>query len=269
MPKLTPRRAAVRALYHPLDSKSLLDPQALVLEFPPPNSATGELMLELHIHGGPAIVKSVLAAIPKCNVAEDYPIRYAEPGEFTRRAFENNRLDLTEVEALSAALSAETERQRLAAMRGNSSHLGGLYEKWRHQLIECRGKLEAIIDFSETEDLEQGDLEIFADLSAQINGIMDSIARHVVASQRMELVRNGIRVSLLGPPNVGKSSLLNHIVGREASIVSKEAGTTRDIVEVSLDIRGYLCTFADTAGLRSKHNDLQKPNDLNEHIGVV
>lgn len=210
---------------------------------------TGEEVLELHIHGGPAIVKAVLAAIPRC--ASKYAVRYAEPGEFTRRAFQNNRLDLAQVEALSDTLSAETEQQRRAAVRGNSGNLGRTYEAWRQQLLYARGEMEALIDFSEDQHFDESPAELLSNVTAQVNVMLYSIASHETASHRGELLKRGIRISLLGPPNVGKSSLLNQIVGREASIVSQEAGTTRDIVEVSLDIQGYLCTFADTAGLRT------------------
>ena len=205
-------------------------------------------MLELHIHGGSATVKAVLAAIPEANCART--IRYAEPGEFTRRAFQNNRLDLAQVEALSDTLSAETEQQRRAAVRGNSRKLGRTYESWREELLYARGELEALIDFSEDQYFDESPNELLSSVKRQVEIILSSIAQHDSASHRGELLKRGIRISLLGAPNAGKSSLLNQIVGREASIVSQEAGTTRDIVEVSLDIRGYLCTFADTAGLR-------------------
>ena len=195
-------------------------------------------------------MKAVLSAIPKCQ--SKLPIRYAEPGEFTRRAFQSNRLDLSQVEALSDALSAETEQQRRAAVRGNSGKLGRTYEGWRKQLLYARGELEALIDFSEDQHFDESPTELMSNVTAQVKVMLESIRIHEQASHRGELLRRGIRISLLGPPNAGKSSLLNQIVGREASIVSQEAGTTRDIVQVSLDIRGYLCTFADTAGLRTK-----------------
>lgn len=245
-----PRFAVLRTLFDPssLSCRSILDSDALVLYFPAPRTVTGEDVLELHIHGGPATVKAVLGAIQRCPSSS--VIRFAEPGEFTRRAFQNNRLDLAQVEALSDTLSAETEQQRLAAVRGTFGALGRRYEAWRHRLLYARGELEALIDFSEDQHFEESPVELLRSVSSQVSGISNSITSHIKASCRGELLRKGIRISLLGPPNAGKSSLLNRIVGREASIVSQEAGTTRDIVEVSLDIRGYLCTFADTAGLR-------------------
>ncbi|ESZ97151.1 hypothetical protein SBOR_2464 [Sclerotinia borealis F-4128] len=246
-----PRYAAVRTLYEaPNSTSNILDSDALVLYFPAPKTVTGEDVLELHVHGGPATVKAVLGAIPQCT--SPATIRYAEPGEFTRRAFQNNRLDLAQVEALSDTLSAETEQQRRAAVRGNSGKLGRTYEAWRQQLLYARGELEALIDFSEDQHFDESPAELLSNVTAQVEVMVESIAAHKSASHRGELLKKGIRISLLGPPNAGKSSLLNQIVGREASIVSQEAGTTRDIVEVNLDIRGYLCTFADTAGLRTQ-----------------
>lgn len=238
----------MRSLLDPDSQDNVLDSEALVIYFPSPRTVTGEDILELHIHGGSATVKAVLAAIPRCAPAA--VVRYAEAGEFTRRAFQNGRLDLAQVEALSDTLSAETELQRRAAVRGNSGKLGRTYEDWRHHLLYARGEVEAFIDFYEDQDFDTDEAGMLRSIESQIKAIQDSITLHVQASQRGELLRKGIRISMLGPPNAGKSSLLNRIVGREASIVSSEAGTTRDVVEVSLDIEGYLCTFADTAGLR-------------------
>jgi tRNA modification GTPase len=243
----------------------VLDSNALVLYFPAPRTVTGEDVLELHIHGGPATIKAVLAAIPRCTSGSS--IRHAEPGEFTKLAFYNNRLDLAQAEALSDTLCAETEQQRRAAVRGNSGALGRTYEEWRRQLLEARGELEAIIDFSEDQYFDSSNAELLGNISHQVKSMLKSIEAHEDASRRGELLRKGIRISLLGHPNAGKSSLLNLIIGREASIVSAEAGTTRDVVEVSLDIEGYLCTFADTAGLRSSaperiESNIQQAQDI-------
>lgn len=223
----------------------------MVLHFPAPKTVTGEDVLELHVHGGSATVKAVLAAIPKCS-SVTHRVRYAEPGEFTKRAFFNDRLDLAQVESLSDTLAAETEQQRRAAVRGNSGALGRTYEDWREQLLQARGEIEALIDFSEDQHFDESQAELLKNVTAQIESMLQGIDMHERGSQRSELLRNGIRIALLGPPNVGKSSLMNVVVGREASIVSGEAGTTRDIVEASLDVRGYLCSFADTAGFRSE-----------------
>ncbi|KAL7925617.1 GTP-binding protein TrmE N-terminus domain-containing protein [Trichoderma austrokoningii] len=247
-----PRYASVRSLLDPQHSGShrgVLDPEALVLFFPSPKTVTGEDVLELHIHGGPATVKAVLAAIPQCS--SKYRIRYAEPGEFTKRAFLNDRLDLARVEALGDILSAETEQQRRAAVRGNSGALARTYESWREELLLARGEIEALIDFSEDQHFDESPTDLLHNVAKLVDNILHGIHLHEQGGQRSELLRSGIRIALLGPPNVGKSSLMNLIVGREASIVSGEAGTTRDVVEASLDIRGYLCSFADTAGFRS------------------
>lgn len=262
-----PRYATLRTLYDPSNATNVLDSGALALYFPAPRTVTGQEVLELHIHGGTATVKAVLSAIPKC--FSESTIRYAEPGEFTKRAFQNNRLDLAQVEALSDTLSAETEQQRRAAVRGNSGNLGRIYERWREQLLYARGELEALIDFAEDQHFDESPSELLSNVTAQVKVMLDAIASHEAAGKRGELLKKGIRVSLLGPPNAGKSSLLNQIVGREASIVSQDAGTTRDIVEVSLDIRGYLCTFADTAGLRSQHDKAERMWGRQPPIGAV
>lgn len=253
-----PRYAAVRALYDPEhpDKTHLLDAGALVLYFPAPKTVTGEDVLELHVHGGPATVKAVLGALPRCAPAAQGPparsIRYAEPGEFTQRAFLNDRLDLAQVEALGDVLDAETEQQRRAAVRGNAGVRGQTYDRWRGELLLARGEIEALIDFSEDQHFDESPRELLRNVTVMVQQILRSIDQHELAGQRTELLRKGIRIALLGPPNAGKSSLMNLIVGREASIVSREAGTTRDIVEASLDIGGYLCTFADTAGIRTR-----------------
>lgn len=249
-----PRYATLRTLYAGSGlAKEVLDSNALVLYFPAPRTVTGEDVLELHVHGGPAIVKAVLSAISSCGQLlgiGSRSIRYAEPGEFTRRAFLNDRLDLTQVEALGDTLSATTEQQRRLSVRGTTGVLAKKYEEWRRQLLYARGELEALIDFSEDQHFDESPSELCASVSAQIEALKGLLHVHLQNAVRGELLRNGISISLLGAPNAGKSSLLNRIVGREAAIVSHEAGTTRDVVEVGLDIGGYLCRLGDTAGLR-------------------
>jgi len=206
-------------------------------------------VLELHVHGGSAIVKAVLAAIPKC-VPRVGAIRYAEAGEFTRRAFMNDRLDLTQVEALGDTLAATTEQQRRLSVRRTTDRLSRQYETWRSQLLYARGELEALIDFSEDQHFDESPLELMSNVAKQVQALKYTLDAHRQNAVRGELLRNGISISLLGAPNAGKSSLLNQIVGREAAIVSQEAGTTRDVVEVGIDLGGYLCRLGDTAGLR-------------------
>ncbi|KAI5238855.1 P-loop containing nucleoside triphosphate hydrolase protein [Aureobasidium subglaciale] len=250
---LKPRYAAVRTLYRPGAKPlpdNLLDSSALLLYFPSPNTVTGEDLLELHVHGGTAIVRAVLSAISRCSPVPG-AVRYAEAGEFTRRAFMNDRLDLTQVEALGDTLSANTEQQRRLSVRGTTNNLSLRYESWRQMLLAARGELEALIDFSEDQHFDESPAELASSVADQVRDLVLLIDAHRRNAMRGELLRNGIAISLLGAPNAGKSSLLNRIVGREAAIVSQEAGTTRDVVEVGIDLGGYLCRLGDTAGLRS------------------
>ncbi|EGE83582.2 tRNA modification GTPase [Blastomyces dermatitidis ATCC 18188] len=256
-----PRVAALRTLFDPSvppSVNSILD-RAVVLHFPAPKTVTGEDILELHIHGGPAVVKAVLNAIPRCaeSASSDKfapsSIRYAEPGEFTRRAFLNDRLSLPQIEALGNTLSAETEHQRRLAIRGTNDSLAVRYERWRQQLLYTRGEMEALIDFSEDQHFDESTEEFVSSITGETRNLVRQINMHIENASKGELLRNGIKVALLGAPNAGKSSLLNRIVGREAAIVSSEEGTTRDIVDVGVDLGGYFCKFGDMAGLRSGH----------------
>lgn len=255
------RTATLRTLFHPTTTE-VLDPSALLLYFPGPNSFTGEDILELHLHGGPAVLKSVLSALPKCspshlsstpNIQQNI-ILPAEPGEFTRRAFYNSRLSLPQIEALSDLLSAETESQRLLSIQSTTKGadtLSQAYDKWHLSLLAARGELEALIDFSEDQQFEETPevlLKNVKDEIVRLRGQMDTYLSNAVKG---ELLRNGINLALIGPPNVGKSSLLNRIVGREAAIVSSKAGTTRDIVDVSVDMGGWMVVLGDTAGFRN------------------
>lgn len=218
---------------------------------------TGEDVLELHVHGGTAIVTAVLAAIGECGKSLGSgkgEIRFAEPGEFTRRAFMNDRLDLTQVEALGDVLEASTEQQRKRSVRGTGKEVARRYESWRKQLLYARGELEALIDFSEDQHFDESPAQLCESVAKQVRELLARLQIHRENAVKGELLRNGITVSLLGAPNAGKSSLLNRIVGREAAIVSTEAGTTRDVVEVGVDLGGYLCRFGDTAGLRKNDN---------------
>lgn len=268
-----PRTATLRKLYdphQPLGSPpQILDNGALVLYFPAPHTVTGEDILELHIHGGPAIVRSVLGGISKCGRAgrqeKDSPVRHADPGEFTKRAFYNGKLDLTQAEALGETLAAETEQQRRLAVSGADSGLAKRYEEWRTMLLYARGELEALIDFSEDQHFDEAPAEFVRSVTTQIQALTRRIDVHLQNASKGELLRNGISIALLGPPNAGKSSLLNRVVGREAAIVSAEEGTTRDIVDVAVDIDGWLCRLGDMAGLRGD-------GDLSEHhktVGLV
>ncbi|KAL8922347.1 MAG: hypothetical protein Q9172_003607 [Xanthocarpia lactea] len=265
---LRPRHATLRTLYHPRNPAEVLDSGALILSFPAPYTATGEDILELHVHGGNAVVKSVLRAIPLAiesnSVKPDaHTIRYAEPGEFTRRAFYNGLLDLTQVEALGDILSAETEQQRRIAVRGSSNVLAQQYESWRQLLLHARGELEALIDFSEDQHFDESPSRLITSVKKQVLDLKAHVQASIENASRGELLRKGIDIAFVGAPNAGKSSLLNRIVGREAAIVSEEAGTTRDVIDVGVDIGGFHCRFGDLAGLRNK------PPDQDVTIGSI
>ncbi|KUM59064.1 hypothetical protein ACN42_g8081 [Penicillium freii] len=254
LPLPKPRYASLRTLYDPTKpptTNAILDAGALVLYFPSPRTATGEEILELHIHGGPAITKAVLSAIAQTNTPEQ-TVRYAEPGEFTRRAFMNDRLSLPQIEALGDTLSADTEQQRRLAVRGSSDALLNRYERWRQGLLYARGELEALIDFSEDQHFDESTEELVSSVAGQVRALSVQIGFHIANASRGELLRNGIRVALLGAPNAGKSSLLNRVVGKEAAIVSTEQGTTRDIVDVGVDLGGWYCKLGDMAGIRAE-----------------
>ena len=259
-----PRYATLRTLFEPsvtltdIHNQEVLDSDALVFYFPAPHTATGEEILELHVHGGTAVVKAVLSAIPKTVQIDPLSkIRYAEPGEFTRRAFYNNRLDLVQVEALGDTLTAETEQQRRLAVRGSTTVLAERYEEWRQQLLYARGELEALIDFSEDQHFDETSAKLCTSVLNQVSQLRSRLRANIENASRGELLRNGISIALIGAPNAGKSSLLNQIVGREAAIVSSEPGTTRDVVDVNVDIGGFYCRFGDLAGLRNQTRDHQ------------
>ena len=233
------------------DELEELDSGALVLYFPAPRTVTGEDVLEFQVHGGAAIVKAVLEAIQSVGEPGG-EIRYAEPGEFTLRAFQNARLDLPQIEALGETLTADTEQQRRLAVRGTGAALTTRYEQWRVALLYARGELEALIDFAEDQHFDESAEEFVRSVGGQIQALRRQIALHVDNAARGELRRSGIRIALLGAPNAGKSSLLNLVVGRQAAIVSTEEGTTRDIVDVGVDLGGWFCKIGDMAGVRSK-----------------
>ena len=233
-----PRRASRRKL-HGADGAALDD--ALVLWFPGPESYSGEDAAELHLHGGRAVVAAVLEAL-----AALPGLRPAEPGEFTRRAFDNGKLDLTAIEGLADLVAAESEGQRRQALRQLDGALGALYDSWREQLIRALALMEASIDFAD-EDLPE---DILSPITHDIRGVLRELTLHLDDNRRGERLREGLFVAIVGAPNVGKSSLLNRLARREAAIVSRHAGTTRDVIEVHLDMAGLPVIVADTAGLR-------------------
>ena len=225
-------------------ARALID-KGLALWFPGPHSFTGEDVAEVQVHGGPAVIDALLEALLALP-----GLRAAEPGEFTRRAFEHGKLDLTAAEAVADLIQAETEGQRRQALRQMAGELGALYEGWRGALVNALARVEAEIDFAEE---DQGDPTLAgaaSGLKAEISGILANLKDHLDDGHRGERLRDGLYVAILGAPNVGKSSLLNALARRQAAIVSARAGTTRDVIEIHLDLGGYPVIVADTAGLK-------------------
>ena len=242
-----PRRAVRVAIRDPGTGEILDD--GLALRFPAPASYTGEDLVELHIHGGRATVEAVGLALGRID-----GLVPAAPGDFTRRAFHAGKLDLTQVEAIADLVDAETEAQRRQALRQAGGALAALYDGWRDGLIGALAHLEACIDFPD-EDLPP---ETEAEIAETIAALARDVARHLKDARRGERLRDGVAVAVLGPPNVGKSSLVNALARRDAAIVSPQAGTTRDVIEVHLDLGGYPAILADTAGLREAAGDVEE-----------
>ncbi|MGP0094842.1 MAG: tRNA uridine-5-carboxymethylaminomethyl(34) synthesis GTPase MnmE [Xanthobacteraceae bacterium] len=246
-----PRRAAFVRLRDPQNG-DVMD-EGLALWFPAPRSETGEDVAELQVHGGRAVIGAVLAALGRLE-----HFRPAEAGEFTRRAFENGRLDLTAVEGLADLVGAETQAQRRQAVRQLQGLLHDRAEMWRERLIKALALVEAGIDFSDEADVAGHVLQPALEIA---RGLGQEILEVLAGAERGERLREGLLVVIAGPPNVGKSTLLNRLARREAAIVSPFAGTTRDVIEIHLDLGGYPVTVLDTAGIRTS-------DDLVEQEGV-
>ncbi|MDE2029143.1 MAG: tRNA uridine-5-carboxymethylaminomethyl(34) synthesis GTPase MnmE [Alphaproteobacteria bacterium] len=241
-----PRRAVMRELKNPQSGETI--DRALVLYFKAPHSFTGEDVVEFQTHGGRAVTQAIVEALQALPA-----FRLAEPGEFTRRAFENRRMDLTEAEAVADLVHADTEAQRRQALRQMDGVLGKIYEDWRARLAQSLAYMEAAIDFAD-EDLPE---DLAEKQNAALQILRADIAAHLNDNRRGERLREGFSVVLLGAPNAGKSSLLNALAQREAAIVAPTAGTTRDVIEVHLDIGGYPVMLADTAGLRESTEEIE------------
>src|SRR6202142_1230254 len=241
-------RMATRVLLR--DASGLPIDDAVVLWFAGPASATGEDVAEFHVHGGRAVLAALFGALSAFG-----DVRAAEPGEFTRRAFENGKLDLTEAEALDDMIHADTDRQRRQALRQLKGMLGERARHWRAQIIDALALIEAGIDFSDEGDVPA---ELIAPALARIRALRDEIQEVLAAQGRSERLREGLGVAVAGPPNAGKSTLINQLARREVAIVSPHAGTTRDVIEVQLDLDGYPVTVIDTAGIRETDDAVEQ-----------
>lgn len=246
--ELTPRMAALAYIRHPL-TRDVID-QALLLWFPGPNSFTGEDVVEFHIHGGRAVVAATLDALSSFE-----NMRAAEPGEFTRRAFANRKLDLTSVEGLSDLILADTELQRRQAIGQFSGSVGELGRSWRKALIEAQALIEAHLDFPDEGEIP---VDVTDDVRQDLTQLMRSFEQALASRQRAEIVRDGAVVLIAGPPNSGKSTLLNRIAARDVAIISEIPGTTRDLIEITVDLGGIPVTFIDSAGIRETIDPIEK-----------
>jgi tRNA modification GTPase len=246
--KIPPPRMATRVLVREVEGEPIDD--AVAIWFPSPASATGEDVAEFHLHGSRAVLSALFAALSKIE-----NIRAAEPGEFTRRGFENGKLDLTEAEGLDDLIHADTDRQRRQALRQLRGLLGDKARAWRDRIIEAAALIEAGIDFADEGDVPE---QLVTPALAKIRTLLGEIDDVLAARGRSERLREGLVVAIAGPPNVGKSTLMNQLVRREVAIVSPHAGTTRDVIEVQLDLDGYPVTLIDTAGLRETDDPVEQ-----------
>jgi tRNA modification GTPase len=246
--KIPVPRVATRVLLRDGSGQPIDD--AVVLWFPGPASATGEDVAEFHVHGGRAVLAALFAAL---SAFEN--VRAAEPGEFTRRGFENGKLDLTGAEALDDLIHADTDRQRRQALRQLKGMLGERARHWRAKIIEASALIAAGIDFSDEGDVSA---ELVGPALAKIKALLAEIEEVLAAQGQSERLRDGLVVAIAGAPNVGKSTLMNHLARREVAIVSPHAGTTRDVIEVQLDLDGYPVTVIDTAGIRETDDPVEQ-----------
>lgn len=236
----SPRHAAYWTLIDREHNDLPLD-HAMVILFEAPNSFTGERIVEYHLHGGPSVVEGVMSSLSR-----QPEHRLAEPGEFTRRAFENGKLDLTSAEAVADLIHAETEQQRRQAILQMDGSLAKIYDGWKDRLAQLLALMEADLDFSD-QDLPD---DLLLKVKPDISDVITEIASHLNDNRRGEMLRNGVKLVILGAPNAGKSSLINALAQRDVAIVSHIEGTTRDVIDIHLNLGGYPVIISDTAGLR-------------------
>jgi tRNA modification GTPase len=268
--KLPPARMAVlRKLYSP-EERQMLD-HALCIMFEGPNSFTGEDLVELHCHGSRAVVQGMLDILPTLGC------RLAEPGEFTQRAFGKGKLDLVQVEALADILGADTQAQLKQALSQLDGNLSKVYEDWRSRLISGLAHAEAVIDFGDDERLGEDDIldddseqwNVWGSVEQRMDELSRSMKSHLRDERKGELVREGVKIAIIGPPNAGKSSLFNLLSKKDAAIVSPIAGTTRDVLQVSMDLGGVKCTLQDTAGVRRDTTDILEMEGIKRAVSVA
>jgi tRNA modification GTPase len=284
-----PRYACLRRLYHP-KSHIQID-QALVLYFSAPNSYTGEDCVELHCHGSRAVIAALLAALSSSTVSTTAKTRLAEPGEFTQRAFAHGKLDVLQVEGLADLLASDTEQQRQVALAQLEGHVSAIYRDWRDILIAALAHAEAVIDFGDDEmnSLEEAGHDddhdtdtdgttiaatamtdtVWGGVTVQVQSLVESMREQLSRSRNSELLRLGVRIAIVGPPNAGKSSLFNLLAQRPAAIVSNVAGTTRDVLEVAMDLGGMKCLLQDTAGIRDDTNDVIEQEGMKRALAAA
>ena len=246
--KLPPQRVATLTKFNKNGGKELID-EGVIIWFPSPNSYTGEDLAEFHVHGSRAVINAMHLAISKVKNC-----RLAEPGEFTKRAFQNGRINLLKAESIADLISSETEIQRKQALKIMSGKSSDKYNSWREKLLKVLSHIEAKIDFPE-DDLPKN---ILSDIQKTSNNVLIEIKKTLNDQKVGERIREGFKIAIIGPPNSGKSSLLNYLSKRDVAIVSEIAGTTRDVIETHLNLDGYPVIVSDTAGIRSSQNEIEK-----------
>ena len=241
-------RVATLKKFNKNGQKSLID-EGVIIWFPAPNSYTGEDLVEFHVHGSRAVINAMQLAISKIKNC-----RLAEPGEFTKRAFQNGRINLLKAESIAALISSETEIQRKQALKIMSGKSADKFNSWRKKLLQIMSHVEAKIDFPD-EDLPK---KIINDVQKTSSKVLKEIKKTLNDQKVGERIREGFKIAIVGPPNSGKSSLINYLSKRDVAIVSETAGTTRDVIETHLNLDGYPVIISDTAGIRSSKNEIEK-----------